>query len=86
MACLLTFSSSPIPHLQTKGEVVMCLIQYINTANLGSFTSENFAVKLGKHTHMGRNTVIRLEYYHASQAYQYKYALADWCFCGLGEA
>jgi len=46
----------PIPHLQTKGDVSMCLIQYRNTANLGSSTSENYAVKnltLGKHSHMG---------------------------------
>jgi hypothetical protein len=67
----------------------MCLIQYINTANLSNFTSENFAVKnftLGKYAHMGRNTVFRLEYYHAPPAYQYKYALADWCFSGLGES
>jgi len=89
MACLLTLSSSTISHFQTKGDAGMCLIQYRNTAKLGSSTSENYAVKnltMGKHSHTGWNAVFKLEYYDVSQAYQYKYAVADWCFWGLGVA
>ena len=47
----------------------------------------SYAVKnltLRKHSHMGWNTVFKLEYYDASQAYQYKCALAFWW--GLGVA
>jgi len=70
----------PHPSSSDRGRSWYVLNTVQKHGKLGTSTSENYAVKeltLGKHSRMGWNTVFKLEYYDASQAYQYKYSLAD---------